>query len=151
MKETLFDTDAEKDCLKDDGIYANDTCHYYSVLKRLCIKVGFEEDDNGNTKSVYYENGCFTSNEASFFEDAKRGIYYDFEKQISIEVRSSLDPYMVFAYARDNLGTDFTLFLYLAILCGILALLAVLSMINYYCCVLKKNETPVNENPFVEM
>ena len=81
MKETIYNTDAERDCLKDDGIFTNETCHYYAVLKRLCIKVGFEEDENGNAlQSIYYENGCFTSNEASFFEDAKRGIYYDFEK-----------------------------------------------------------------------
>jgi len=58
---------------------------------------------------------------------------------------------MVFAYARDNLGTDFTLFLYLAILCGLLTTISILTMMNYYCCILKKNDTPVNENPFVEM
>jgi hypothetical protein len=75
-----LDTDSEKECEKDDGIYSNDTCHYYAVLKRLCIKIGFDEDDNGNVKSIFYENGCFTSNEPSYFEDAKRGIYYDFEK-----------------------------------------------------------------------
>lgn len=81
VKETLLDTDSEKECVKDDGIYTNDTetCHYYSVLKRLCIKIGFEKDEAGKLNTVY-EDGCFAGNEPSFFEDAKRGIYYDFEK-----------------------------------------------------------------------
>jgi hypothetical protein len=58
--------------------------------------------------------------------NAQSGADYDFEKQTSLEIRSAEDPYMVFAYARDNLGTDFTIFLYMALFATIVGLIALL-------------------------
>lgn len=55
-----------------------------------------------------------------------------------MEVRNSEDPYMVFAYTRDNLGTDFTLFLGLAFLCFFGATVCFFIVSYYYCCVLEK-------------
>ena len=55
-----------------------------------------------------------------------------------MEVRSSEDPYMVFAYTRDNLGTDFTLFLFLAILFSLVSVISTFIVCYYYCCVLEK-------------
>jgi len=61
---------------------------------------------------------------------------------------------MVFAYARDNLGTDFTIFLYMAIFATVVGLVALLKTLYQYCCVLEKGEPtsqyPINENPYAE-
>jgi hypothetical protein len=58
---------------------------------------------------------------------------------------------MVFAYARDNLGTDFTIFLYMAIFASVCGLLAFLMTSYQYCFVLKKGDPiPTNENGFVD-
>lgn len=77
------------------------------------------------------------------FINAKVGSYYDFEENISVEIRSSLDPYMVFAYARDNLGKDFTLFLYLSLFCCTVAVGGFGLMVYYYSCFLSKKPIQV--------
>ena len=66
--------------------------------------------------------------------------YYKLTQEVSVEVRSSEDPYMVFAYTRDSLGTDFTIFLFLAIACSIIAFICSIIVIYYYCCFLEKSE-----------
>lgn len=53
-------------------------------------------------------------------------------KIVSAEVRNSEDPYMVFAYTRDNLGTDFTVFLYMSIFCIVIGLITVMRICWYY-------------------
>jgi hypothetical protein len=57
-----------------------------------------------------------------------------------MEVRNSEDPYMVFAYTRDNLGTDFTLFFFLSAFCFFVALTCFFIVSYYYCCVLEKED-----------
>jgi|APSaa5957512535_1039671.scaffolds.fasta_scaffold303493_1 hypothetical protein len=47
VKNKIMDTDSSTECMREDGIYVNDTCHYYEVLKRLCLQIGFEKDDKG--------------------------------------------------------------------------------------------------------
>ena len=47
---------------------------------------------------------------------------------------------MVFAYARDNLGTDFTMFLYLTALILLLCLMLVLRIFHFYCFFFKRRE-----------
>ena len=59
-----MDTDSASECMREDGIYANETCHYYEVLKRLCLQIGLEQDDNGNVQSAYYEKGCFAGGDS---------------------------------------------------------------------------------------
>ena len=121
-----MDTDSASECVREDGIYTNETCHYYEVLKRLCLQIGLEQDDAGNVQSAYYAKGCFAGGDSQFFVNAQSGADYDFEKQTSLEIRSTEDPYMVFAYARDNLGTDFTIFLYMALFATVVGLIALL-------------------------
>lgn len=43
-----MDTDSATECVREDGIYTNETCHYYEVLKRLCLQIGLEQDEAGN-------------------------------------------------------------------------------------------------------
>ena len=107
------------------------------MLQRLCIKIKFNEDDLAQ-QQIYYDNGCFADNQPTLFKNAEVGRYYDFGTEVSMEVRSSEDPYMVFAYTRDNLGTDFTLFLFLAILFSLVSVISLLIVCYYYCCVLEK-------------
>jgi len=61
------------------------------------------------------------------------GRYYDFEKEVSVEIRSALDPYMVFAYTRDNLGADFTMFYYFSIILGVISVYGFITTM-YFCC-----------------
>ena len=49
-----------------------------------------------------------------------------------MEVRSREDPYMVFAYTRDNLGTDFKIFLYMSIITLIVAIISVFTITYYW-------------------
>ena len=58
-----------------------------------------------------------------------------------IEIRSSLDPYTVWAEAEYNLGRDLTIFFWLSIV--FMATSFVLTMIIFVCvcCVIKKERT----------
>ena len=47
VKNKIMNTDPFSECTKEDGIYVNETCHYYEVLKRLCLQIGFEKDEKG--------------------------------------------------------------------------------------------------------
>lgn len=133
--------DAKKNCEEgnvdgQNGIFYNDTCHYYNVLKRLCVKVAF--DNESSYQPIYYDSGCYVEDQATLFKNAEPGQYYDFSSAVSMEVRSSQDPYMVFTYARENLGTDFSLFLYLSIFTFTVAVISSLMICYYYCFSLEK-------------
>jgi len=53
---------------------------------------------------------------------------------------------MVFAYTRDNLGTDFTLFLYLAVVCAVVGSLSFIAVCYYLCCFMERlSETEMAE------
>ena len=82
---------------------------------------------------MYFDSGCFEDNEASLFKPTAVGQYYDFSHEVSVEVRSRLDPYMVFSYSKYNLGTDFTLFFWLSVLMLSLAAYAFLSVFYMFC------------------
>jgi hypothetical protein len=48
MQDDLLGYDSKKDCEEggeQSGIFYKGTCHYYEVLRRLCIKVRFNKDD----------------------------------------------------------------------------------------------------------
>ena len=124
IKNAVFDTSSKKECELSDGIFIKNTCHYYQVLKNLCIKINFEKDDYDLVKDISFVEGCYADGESMQFKNAKVGSYYDFEESVSMEIRAAQDPYMVFAYTRDNLGTDFTIFLYLSIISFIGAVIA---------------------------
>ena len=133
--------DAKKDCEEgnvegQNGIFYNDTCHYYEVLRRLCIKVGFDKESE--YQPIFFDSGCYADDEPTFFQNAEPGKYYDFSSAVSMEVRSNQDPYMVFSYARDSLGTDFSLFFYLSVLTFSMAAISFLMVCYYYCCSLEK-------------
>ena len=49
-----------------------------------------------------------------------------------MEVRSREDPYMVFAYTRDNLGTDFKIFLYMSVITMMVAFVSIITIIFTY-------------------
>ena len=141
MQDDLLGYDSKKDCEEggeQNGIFYHGTCHYYEVLQRLCVKIRFNKDDSSPQK-VFFEDGCFADNQATLFKNAEVGRYYDFGSEVSMEVRNSKDPYMVFAYTRDNLGTDFRLFLFLAIFCFFIATVSFFIVSYYYCCVLERS------------
>lgn len=115
-------------------------CHYYQVLSELCIKMNFDYDDLGKVKSLHFVNGCFSDGETMKFKVAQVGSFYDFEESVNLQIRSTDDPYMILTYTRDNLGTDFRVFLYLAVVSLVGALLASSIVCYYLCCFLKKKE-----------
>lgn len=113
-------------------MFFNETCHYFENLKRLCIKIDFNYDDDNKVTGIEYDEGCFTGTDPQLFQQIEIGKAYDYSKSISVEVRSNKDPYMVFAYTRDNLGTDFTMFLILSIVCGLTSLVSLLVICFHY-------------------
>ena len=134
LREELLETDMRQECEIDQlGIYMNNTCHYYQVLKRLCLKLRIEKDEN-DVEKVFYDSGCFTNNEAALMEDVTVGTYFNFAKEVAVEVRSAEDPYMVFAYTKYNLGTDFTIFFYLASVIASISAIALLVVLFLYVC-----------------
>ena len=84
IADTLLDTNSQKDCELDDGIFVEQVCHYYQVLNRLCIKV--DEDEDGQ---VFYDDGCYADGEPGKFKSAQVGSFYDFEETVSLEIRAS--------------------------------------------------------------
>jgi hypothetical protein len=47
--DTVMGYDAKKDCEEgnisgENGIFYNETCHFYEVLSRLCIQIGFDQE-----------------------------------------------------------------------------------------------------------
>lgn len=141
VNEHIFNTNAKKECEADPyGIYHNELCHYYMALKRLCIKVKLQmnEQQADSVDRVTYEAGCFEDGEAFLFQNTQVGRYYDYGHEVSVELRSEEDPYMVFSYTKYNLGTDFTVFLYLAATCAIMSSLAFIRMLYMFCCRLER-------------
>jgi hypothetical protein len=79
LEDVLLDTNSKKDCELNDGIFVDDTCHYYEVLNKLCAKVKFTTSEKtGEVTGAYFENGCYASSEAGLYQNAKVGNYYDF-------------------------------------------------------------------------
>lgn len=40
LEEEVFNNDAKKECESDEfGIFVNENCYYYQVLKNLCLQV----------------------------------------------------------------------------------------------------------------
>ena len=72
------------------------------------------------------------------FRNTQVGQYYDYGHEVSVEVRSNEDPYMVFSYSKYNLGTDFTMFLYLSACCAVMATWAFFYMCYMFCCKLER-------------
>jgi hypothetical protein len=47
--DAVMGYDAKKGCEEgnvegQNGIFYNETCHYYNVLERLCVKIGFDSE-----------------------------------------------------------------------------------------------------------
>lgn len=41
---TILDTNTQEECEEQDGIVVDDVCHYYQVLKQLCLKVSIDTE-----------------------------------------------------------------------------------------------------------
>ena len=137
INEEIFDSNAKKECESDEyGIYMDEWCYYYQVLKKLCLKVKIvqSEKNEGSIDKVYFESGCYEDSDASLFKNTAVGQYYDFSHEVSIEVRSRFDPYMIFSYTKYNLGTDFTLFFYLSMFSFALVTYCILVVFYMFCC-----------------
>ena len=107
------------------------------MLQSLCVKVGINSDDKDKVQSVFYDGGCYGTDVAAKLVNAQVGTFYDFEETVSLQIRSNMDPYMVFAYVRD-IGADFHLFLNLTFVCIFIALLCLVRIMFFYCCYLKR-------------
>ena len=148
ISDKLFDSNAQVQCDHQNGVFYKDTCHFYEVLRRLCVKISFEYDEDQRPTKVEYDAGCFAGDEPSLLQKIEVGKSYDLSKEVSVEVRSSQDPYMVFAYTRDSLGTDFTIFLLLAVACSIAAVVSILILTYQLCCFLeKRDKDDIYHNP----
>lgn len=118
-------------------------CHYYMALNRLCVKIKLQmsESQPDLVESAQYAAGCYENDEAFLFRNTFVGQYYDYGHEVSVEVRSEEDPYMVFSYSKYNLGTDFTMFIYLTGIALIMSILAFFQTCFLFCCKLeRKNE-----------
>lgn len=102
------------------------------------MKINFDYDDNGSVSDIHFVSGCFADGDTMRFKAAKVGSFYDFEESVNMQIRATLDPYMVLTYTRENLGTDFTVFLGLAILSFVGSIIAFTIVCYYYSCLLKK-------------
>lgn len=102
------------------------------------VKIVESEKNSGIIDKVYYDSGCFEDNEAFLFKNTYVGQYYDFSHEVSVEVRSRIDPYMVFSYTKYNLGTDFTLFFYMSLFCYAMVVYALLVCFYMFCCGMEK-------------
>lgn len=72
------------------------------------------------------------------YKNTQVGQYYDYGHEVAVEVRSNEDPYMVFSYSKYNLGTDFTVFLYLCAICGFMSTFAIFQIFYMFCCKLER-------------
>lgn len=76
IQEEIFNNNAKKECESDEfGIYVEEWCYYYQVLKKLCLKVKILESEKnpGAIDKIYYDSGCFEDNEASLFKSTVVG------------------------------------------------------------------------------
>ena len=136
FNEHILNTNPRKECEADPyGIYHDEMCHYYMALKRLCVKIKLQmsEENPDLVESAQYAAGCFENEEASLFKNTQVGQYYDYGHEVSVEVRSDEDPYMVFSYSKYNLGTDFTVFRYLSYLAIFTSIFAVFNTFYMFC------------------
>lgn len=133
-----MDTSNQKECELENGIYVKGVCHYYQVLQELCLKIDLETNEKNAVTGVNFVAGCYADSDPMKFKPAAVGSFYDFAESVSLQVRAAQDPYMVFTYTRENLGTDFTIFLWLSIISTIGLAIASGMMIYFYCCYLKK-------------
>ena len=116
-------------------------------MRRLCIKVDFTENDKGVIDQIEFVGGCYTDNEIEYFEQADPDKVYEFDA-IPIEVRSSNDPYTVFAESHYNLGRDLTLFLWLSIAMVCMTIALVAGLIISVCIVARISK--IQGGPYVE-
>lgn len=125
----------------------NQTCHFYDVLKRVCIKVHLNMNDTNPRQidSLHFVSGCYQGDDVTFFKSAKVGEFYDFEHEISFEIRSDEDPYMVFSYSKYNLGTDFTLFKYLSLFFMATSIVSLIMLVYWITFKLEKKTDDWNE------
>ena len=141
VNEHIFNTNPRKECEADPyGIYHDEMCHFYMALKRLCVKIKLQmsESQPDLIEKVQYAAGCFENDEAFMFKNTQVGQYYDYGHEVSVEVRNDEDPYMVFSYSKYNLGADFTMFCYLAIVALAMSTWAFFYTIYLFCCRLER-------------
>lgn len=93
-----------------------------------------DEQNSDKINKVFYDAGCFEDEDPQLFKNTVVGQYYDFGHEVSLEVRSRVDPYMVFSYSKYNLGADFTIMKYLAIGTFVIAGYALLKCFIMFCC-----------------
>jgi len=68
----VFSNSAKKECESDEfGIFVNEWCYYYQVLKKLCLKVKImqNEKDDDKIDKVYYDAGCFENEDPDLFKN----------------------------------------------------------------------------------
>jgi hypothetical protein len=91
---------------------------------------------------VKYDGGCFVDEDPGYYTYVPPGKLYEFN-HIPIEVRSSKDPYTVWALNEYNLGKDFTIFFWLSIIFLATAFILVFVLFWCFCFVIKKEEKPI--------
>ena len=74
VKDEIMNTNSKKDCeaVGNNGVYFNNTCHFYSILHRICMKINFYDDLTDDSKlsedRVFYDGGCFTGLDPLLFK-----------------------------------------------------------------------------------
>jgi hypothetical protein len=128
----------QKQCDPHNGIAKKTStkeyvCYYYTVLTDICLLINYK-----GTEGWSYEGGCFEDGSPVRMIEAEPGKSYAF-KNVRIQVRSALDPFVVAAKksggesGQFSLGADidflytiaFILF-FISIVCGVAVTAAVI-------------------------
>lgn len=129
------------DCSYHGGIWKNDTCYKYEVLSRLCIKVDLAENEKGDRISkIEYAEGCFAGGEVAYYEPAQPNKTYALD-YIPLEIRSTQDPYTIFAEQHYSMGRDLSTFMWIS--AGLLIAAIVLTLILgiFFCLLVKRGKS----------
>ena len=115
----------------------NDVCNWYTVLKRLCVKIDVFEDGSKERVPIKYSTGCYEDGDVGYYEPWPANETYNFS-YVPIEVRSNFDPYTVWAEAEYNMGRDLTIMFWLSIIFVSLAFLLTVFLTFAISCFVKK-------------
>ena len=103
----------------------------YNVLDRICVMIDMIQSEDGRSKVVALDTGCYPNGEAGHYTRAVPDKLYKFEF-VPVEVRSRYDPYTVWTKSDYSLGKDYSMLLnitYILLISGLF--FAVLTCASY--------------------
>jgi hypothetical protein len=97
------------------------------------------DDIMSSEEGIEYDGGCYKDEDPGFYEAAISGKTYDFN-YIPVEIRSSKDPYTVWAENEYNLGKDLTILFWVSIFFVVAAFIFMLVLLWAFYFLIKKKQ-----------